>query len=140
MLCVEVGANFEIFSKRMFPPGLEPGTFRVLGERDNHYTTETCFIDSKNAYYSRAPPDLPIHFPALSLRFCFVYKQHSTILVLLYFSKELYGVYARKISPTSFTLEFIITILAESLVQSENYSHRKRSDSQAKYHARLNFR
>ena len=29
------------FSKNMFPPGLEPGTFRVLGERDNHYTTET---------------------------------------------------------------------------------------------------
>ena len=28
--------------KSMFPPGLEPGTFRVLGERDNHYTTETC--------------------------------------------------------------------------------------------------
>ena len=27
--------------KYMFPPGLEPGTFRVLGERDNHYTTET---------------------------------------------------------------------------------------------------
>ena len=27
----------------MFPPGLEPGTFRVLGERDNHYTTETCY-------------------------------------------------------------------------------------------------
>ena len=26
----------------LFPPGLEPGTFRVLGERDNHYTTETC--------------------------------------------------------------------------------------------------
>ena len=26
---------------RLFPPGLEPGTFRVLGERDNHYTTET---------------------------------------------------------------------------------------------------
>ena len=25
----------------MFPPGFEPGTFRVLGERDNHYTTET---------------------------------------------------------------------------------------------------
>ena len=25
----------------MFPPGLEPGTFRVLGERDNRYTTET---------------------------------------------------------------------------------------------------
>ena len=27
----------------MFPPGLEPGTFRVLGERDNHYTTETLY-------------------------------------------------------------------------------------------------
>ena len=27
--------------KKMFPPGLEPGTFRVLGERDNRYTTET---------------------------------------------------------------------------------------------------
>ena len=28
----------------MFPPGLEPGTFRVLGERDNHYTTETWWV------------------------------------------------------------------------------------------------
>ena len=26
---------------KLFPPGLEPGAFRVLGERDNHYTTET---------------------------------------------------------------------------------------------------
>ena len=33
----------------MFPPGLEPGTFRVLGERDNHYTTETWPIN-KLAY------------------------------------------------------------------------------------------
>ena len=31
----------------MFPAGLEPATFRVLGERDNHYTTETCSIDAK---------------------------------------------------------------------------------------------
>ena len=31
----------------MFPPGLEPGTFRVLGERDNHYTTETCEIEQE---------------------------------------------------------------------------------------------
>ena len=30
---------------KMFPPGLEPGTFRVLGERDNHYTTETCILE-----------------------------------------------------------------------------------------------
>ena len=27
--------------KAMFPPGIEPGTFRVLGGCDNHYTTET---------------------------------------------------------------------------------------------------
>ncbi|KAF7403659.1 hypothetical protein HZH68_006453 [Vespula germanica] len=27
--------------KKMFPPGIEPGTFRVLGGCDNHYTTET---------------------------------------------------------------------------------------------------
>ena len=33
---------FEVESfKNMIPPGLEPGTFRVLGERDNHYITET---------------------------------------------------------------------------------------------------
>ena len=25
----------------MFPPGIEPGTFCVLGRCDNHYTTET---------------------------------------------------------------------------------------------------
>ena len=31
---------------RLVPPGLEPGTFRVLGERDNHYTTE--LLDSVN--------------------------------------------------------------------------------------------
>ena len=30
----------------LFPPGLEPGTFRVLGERDNHYTTETLHRDT----------------------------------------------------------------------------------------------
>ena len=26
---------------KMIPPGLEPGTLRVLGARDNHYTTES---------------------------------------------------------------------------------------------------
>ena len=26
---------------KLFPLGFEPRTFRVLGERDNHYTTET---------------------------------------------------------------------------------------------------
>ena len=27
--------------KGLFLPGFEPGTFCVLGKRDNHYTTET---------------------------------------------------------------------------------------------------
>jgi hypothetical protein len=31
----------QINKKSLFPPRLELGTFRVLGERDNHYTTET---------------------------------------------------------------------------------------------------
>ena len=30
----------------MFPPGLEPGTFRVWGERDNRYTTETDLLET----------------------------------------------------------------------------------------------
>ena len=32
--------------KPVFLPGFEPGTFRVLGECDNHYTTETCRCSS----------------------------------------------------------------------------------------------
>ena len=40
--------------KSVFPPGIEPGTLRVWGARDNHYTTETtlmeiCFSNNKNA-------------------------------------------------------------------------------------------
>ena len=38
----------------MFPPGLEPGTFRVLGERDNHYTTETLIIGTSIIFLSLA--------------------------------------------------------------------------------------
>ena len=38
---MRTGHTFFTHLQRMFPPGLEPGTFRVLGERDNHYTTET---------------------------------------------------------------------------------------------------
>ena len=30
------------FWQQLFLAGLEPATFRVLGGRDNHYTTETC--------------------------------------------------------------------------------------------------
>ena len=33
----------------MFPPGIEPGTFRVLGGCDNHYTTETVVLE----YYAQ---------------------------------------------------------------------------------------
>ena len=34
--------NRNFFGKKvLFPPGIEPGTFRVLGGCDNHYTTET---------------------------------------------------------------------------------------------------
>ena len=37
----------------MFPPGLEPGTFRVLGERDNHYTTETWEFQFEQFIYNK---------------------------------------------------------------------------------------
>ncbi len=30
--------------ERLFPPSFELGNFRVLGEHDNHYTTETCLL------------------------------------------------------------------------------------------------
>ena len=30
---------------KMFLPGLEPGTFRVWGGRDNHYTTRTQVLE-----------------------------------------------------------------------------------------------
>ena len=33
--------------KNLVPPGLEPGTFRVLSERDNHYTTGLWVLESK---------------------------------------------------------------------------------------------
>src|SRR4029434_7413707 len=45
---LESGLNLKVVSrqttalnKRLFPPSFEMGTFRVLGERDNHYTMET---------------------------------------------------------------------------------------------------
>ena len=42
-------ATIELSLKKpLVLPGLEPGTFRVLGERDNHYTTEHLFGDISN--------------------------------------------------------------------------------------------
>ena len=39
----------------MFPPRLELGTFRVWGERDNHYTTETTtYLAARTFYLHRA--------------------------------------------------------------------------------------
>ena len=40
----------------MFPAGLEPATFRVLGGRDNHYTTET-FANRISEYYNYKTSD-----------------------------------------------------------------------------------
>ena len=31
---------YSLKQENLVPPGLEPGTFRVLSERDNHYTME----------------------------------------------------------------------------------------------------
>ena len=39
-----------IFKKILVPPGLEPGTFRVLSERDNHYTMELVARQSSFLY------------------------------------------------------------------------------------------
>ena len=37
--------------KELFSPGIEPGTFRVLGGCDNHYTTKTQLNNRENAGY-----------------------------------------------------------------------------------------
>ena len=49
----------------MIPPGLEPGTFRVLGERDNHYTTES--DKSFEIWPHQKKIKLVINFTAFSL-------------------------------------------------------------------------
>ena len=50
--CSKINSNFKI----LVPPGLEPGTFRVLSERDNHYTTELAdFIRVYNVQISWCP-------------------------------------------------------------------------------------
>ena len=64
----------------MIPPGIEPGTFRVLGGCDNHYTTESLFavalqliltmnnfskIPKKkiSKYPQKSPKNEILHFP-----------------------------------------------------------------------------
>ena len=48
----------------MFPPGIEPGTFCVLGRRDNRYTTETV-SDLYVIYKTNATPATIFLIPAL---------------------------------------------------------------------------
>lgn len=36
----------------MFLAGIEPATFRVWGERDNHYTTETIGSKRPHSFYN----------------------------------------------------------------------------------------
>ena len=43
MTITKLSSHFFDIRKNLVPPGLEPGTFRVLSERDNHYTMELCF-------------------------------------------------------------------------------------------------
>ena len=38
--------NIETEKEGVFPPGIEPGTLRVWGARDNRYTTETAHVYS----------------------------------------------------------------------------------------------
>ena len=41
-----------VLPKHLVPPGLEPGTFRVLSERDNHYTMELYNFENYCSYDS----------------------------------------------------------------------------------------
>src|SRR4029434_10235359 len=57
---LESRLNFKVGSrqptalnKRLFPPSFELGTFRVLGERDNHYTMDTDNTGPCPVCYSR---------------------------------------------------------------------------------------
>jgi len=43
--------------KNVFPPGIEPGTLRVWGARDNHYTTETLRCQIKILIYQHTVPE-----------------------------------------------------------------------------------
>ena len=56
--------------KLLFPPGIEPGTFRVLGGCDNHYTTETATLRRPTVPSNTPGPlskALPCSFAAILL-------------------------------------------------------------------------
>ena len=40
-------------NKSLFPPSFELGTFRVLGERDNHYTMETAATPRQRGFLKK---------------------------------------------------------------------------------------
>uniref|UniRef100_A0A1B0AWV4 Uncharacterized protein n=1 Tax=Glossina palpalis gambiensis TaxID=67801 RepID=A0A1B0AWV4_9MUSC len=67
----------------MFPPGLEPGTFRVLGGCDNHYTTET---------YDKIPND-SIHATMKILKQTLAMKRRAhkrfSVYVVIVISREI---------------------------------------------------
>ena len=51
MYLIPVATNYN-GEKYLVPPGLEPGTFRVLSERDNHYTMELYNFENYCSYDS----------------------------------------------------------------------------------------
>ena len=62
----------------MFPAGLEPATFRVLGGRDNHYTTETV-VSTRRSIKNLFAKKLPIilqYAPCVNLKRKFI-GQHN---------------------------------------------------------------
>ena len=68
----------------LFPPGLEPGTFRVLGERDNHYTTET--------HWPWLPSDMLGMWPICAEHPNALSTMHlGLVVMMIYFGQKLMG-------------------------------------------------
>ena len=67
----------------MIPPGFEPGTSRVLGERDNHYTTESAGAANEKREKETGGLLLSIFAILINVANCniFVAKLFSTLLV-----------------------------------------------------------
>ena len=51
----------------MFPSGIEPETFCVLGRCDNRYTTETCYVSVEGDEHSSSGDDLQSWFDIIFL-------------------------------------------------------------------------